>query len=93
MRFITPPFFRLPFQPLSIIDSSFEGLTISAIGKSKFAGRALNTYVPVMELQVEDILRVPYCPACGTIAKAQIDEMYTSSKKLVDTILEKIELI
>ena len=46
-----------------------------------------------MELQVEDILRVPYCPACGTIAKAQIDEMYTSSKKLVDTILEKIELI
>lgn len=78
-----------PLLSSAVSTSIFEGLTISAIGKSKFAGRALNTYVPVMELQVEDILRVPYCPACGTIAKAQIDEMYTSSKKLVDTILEK----
>lgn len=82
-----------PLLSSAVSTSIFEGLTISAIGKSRFAGRALNTYVPVMELQVEDILRVPYCPACGTIAKAQIDEMYTSSKKLVDTILEKIELI
>lgn len=82
-----------PLLSSAVSTAIFEGLTISAIGKSKFAGRALNTYVPVMELQVEDILRVPYCPACGTIAKAQIDEMYTSSKKLVDTILEKIELI
>ena len=84
------------YTPLlsSVVSTAiFEGLTISAIGKSKFAGRVLNTYVPVMEMQVEDILRIPYCPACGTIAKAQIDEMYTSSKKMVDIILENIELI
>ena len=84
------------YTPLlsSVVSTAiFEALTISAIGKSKFAGRALNTYLPVMELQVEDILRSPYCPACGTIAKARIEEMYTSSKKLVDTILEKIELV
>lgn len=84
------------YTPLlsSIVSTAiFEGLTISAVGKSKFAGRALNTYVPVMEMQVEDILRIPYCPACGTIAKAQINEMYTSSKKLVDTVLDNIELV
>ena len=84
------------YTPLlaSVVSTAiFEGLTISAVGKSKFAGRVLNTYIPVMEIQVEDILRIPYCPACGTIAKAQIDEMYTSSKKLVDTVLENIELV
>lgn len=70
----------------------FEALMISAVGKAKFAGRILNCYIPIMEIQVEDILRVPYCTGCGTIAKAEIEEMYTSSKKLVDTLLERIEL-
>lgn len=70
----------------------FESLSISAVGKSKFAGRALNTYLPVMEMQVQDILRVPFCPACGTIAKAEIKEMYTSTKAIMDNVLENIEL-
>ena len=92
-RFNNTEVYYTPLLSSVVSTAIFEGLTISAIGKSKFAGRVLNTYVPVMEMLVEDILRIPYCPACGTIAKAQIDEMYTSSKKMVDIILENIELI
>jgi len=32
------------------------------------------------------------CPACGHIAKAQFDEMYTSSKMIVDKLVSKIIL-
>lgn len=71
----------------------FEGFTISAIGKSKFAGRAMNTYIPVMEVQVEDILRVPYCPACGMSAKAEMREMYSSSSAIVNKMLKSIEIV
>ncbi|NMA85301.1 MAG: hypothetical protein GX962_15725 [Epulopiscium sp.] len=77
----------------SIVSTAlFEGLMISGVGKSKLAGRVLNTYIPIMEIQVEDILRVPFCPACGTIAKARIEEMYTSTRKMVDKIIDNIEL-
>lgn len=84
--------YATPLMNSIVSTAIFEGLIISAVGKSKLAGRAMNTYVPVMEIQVEDILRVPYCPACGTISKARIEEMYTSTKKLVDTVIDNIEL-
>src|SRR5271157_1817383 len=71
----------------------FEGLIVSKIGKAKFAGRVLNTYVPLMEIQVQPLLRVPFCPACGFVAEARMEEMYTSSKKIVDRVLERITLV
>lgn len=71
----------------------FEGLMVSKIGKAKFAGRVLNTYVPLMEIQVQPLLRVPFCPACGFVAEARMEEMYTSSKKIVDRVLERITLV
>ncbi|WP_040210959.1 hypothetical protein [Clostridium polynesiense] len=84
--------YAAPIMNSIVSTAIFEGLIISAVGKSKLAGRALNTYIPVMEIQVEDILRVPFCPACGTIAKAKIEEMYTSTRKMVDKIIDNIEL-
>jgi thiazole/oxazole-forming peptide maturase SagC family component len=71
----------------------FEGLMVCKIGKAKFAGRVLNTYVPLMEIQVQPLLRVPFCPACGFVAEARMEEMYTSSKKIVDRVLERITLV
>ena len=58
----------------------FEGLMVQKIGKAKLAGRVLNTYVPLMEIQVQPLLRVPFCPACGFVAEARMEEMYSSSK-------------
>jgi thiazole/oxazole-forming peptide maturase SagC family component len=71
----------------------FEGLMVSGIGKAKLAGRVLNTYVPLMEIQVQPLLRVPFCPACGFVAEARMDEMYTSSKKIIDRVVDRIALV
>ncbi len=71
----------------------FEGLMVSKIGKAKLAGRVLNTYVPLTEIQVQPLLRVPFCPACGFVAEARMEEMYTSSKKLIDRVVDRITLV
>jgi len=71
----------------------FEGLLVFKTGKAKLAGRVLNTYVPLMEIQVQRLLRVPFCPACGFIAEARMEEMYTSSKKIIDRVLDRITLV
>lgn len=70
-----------------------EGLLVSKVGKAKLAGRVLNTYVPLMEIQVQPLLRVPFCPACGFVAQGRMEEMYSSSKKLMDRIVDRIALV
>ena len=40
----------------------FEGLIVHKIGKAKLAGRVLNTYVPLMEIQVQPLLRRAVLP-------------------------------
>lgn len=82
----------LPFLVSAVHTVIAEALSIASAGKARMAGRALNTYVPVMEMQMQDILRIPYCPACGSMAAAQVREMYTSSRKIVDRVVEKINL-
>jgi thiazole/oxazole-forming peptide maturase SagC family component len=71
----------------------FEGLTVQKIGKAKLAGRVLNTYVPLMEIQVQPLLRVPFCPACGFVAEARMEEMYSSSRKIVDRVVDRIAVV
>jgi thiazole/oxazole-forming peptide maturase SagC family component len=69
-----------------------EGYLYTTLGMMRLAGRIVNTYLPLVEIQVQDLLRVPYCPACGFISKAQMDEMYTSSKRVVTEMLAKVQL-
>jgi thiazole/oxazole-forming peptide maturase SagC family component len=82
--YLAPLMYSLAAQVL------FEGFLIASIGKAKLAGRLLNTYLPIMEIQVQDLLRVPFCPACGFISKAHREEMYTSTKKIVDQVIERV---
>jgi len=49
--------------------------------------------VPLMEIQVQRLLRVPFCPACGFVAEAKMEEMYTSSKKIVDRVVDRITVV
>jgi thiazole/oxazole-forming peptide maturase SagC family component len=69
-----------------------EGYLYSTISMQRLAGRIINIYLPLLEIQVQDLLRVPYCPACGFMSTARMDEMYTSTKRLVSDMLEKIEI-
>jgi thiazole/oxazole-forming peptide maturase SagC family component len=80
--------------PLHILTAAVisEGYLYSTLAVLRLAGRIVNIYMPLLEIQVQDLLRVPYCPACGFISKAQMNEMYTSSKRLVSEMLTKIEV-
>lgn len=80
--------------PLHILTATVisEGYLYSTLAMLRMAGRIVNIYLPLLEIQVQDLLRVPYCPGCGFISKAQMNEMYTSSKRLVDEMLAKVEV-
>lgn len=69
-----------------------EGFLYGTFNMMRLAGRIVNIYLPVLEIQVQDLLRVPYCPACGYVSRAQMNEMYTSSRKIVDEMLHNIEI-
>jgi thiazole/oxazole-forming peptide maturase SagC family component len=69
-----------------------EGFLWSTMGLMRLAGRAVSVYLPLLEIQVQDVLRVPYCPGCGFIAKAHMDEMYTSTKRIIADMMAKIEV-
>jgi hypothetical protein len=58
----------------------------------RLTGRVVNVYLPLLEVQVQDLLRVPYCPACGYVARGQMNEMYTSTKRLVSDMLGRIAI-
>lgn len=70
-----------------------DAFLISRIHKAKLAGRVFNVYVPMLEVQMQDIQRVPYCSACGFIAKAKFDEMYTSSNRIVEELLDRVQIV
>lgn len=69
-----------------------EGYLYSTIAMQRLAGRVVNIYLPLLEIQVQDLLRVPYCPACGFMSTARMNEMYTSTKRVVGDMMEKIEI-
>ena len=64
----------------------------SNIGMLRLAGRALSVYLPLLEIQAQDILRVPYYPACGHISCSQMDEIYRSSNPLVSDMLSSLSI-
>ncbi|QSZ27194.1 streptolysin associated protein SagC [Aceticella autotrophica] len=66
-----------------------EGFLLSTIGTSKFMGRALNIHIPTLEIQIQDILRVPFCPACGAIAKSVFEETNISTRVIIDDLISK----
>ena len=68
----------------------YEAFLFAAIGKCKLAGRVINVYIPLIEIQIQDLLRVPFCPACGHISKAKYNEMYTSSKEIIEKFSSKV---
>src|SRR5215813_17256 len=73
----------------AVISEAFLYASLSVL---RLAGRAISVYLPLLEVQVQDLLRVPYCPGCGFIATAQMKEMYTSSRRLVGDMVARVEV-
>ncbi|HRC86884.1 MAG TPA: hypothetical protein PK413_14845 [Thermoanaerobaculia bacterium] len=84
--FLAPPLHMLTAAVLA------EGFLYSTLAMMRLSGRIINIYLPLLEIQVQDLLRVPYCPGCGFVSKAQMNELYTSSKRLVGEMIGKVEI-
>ncbi|MFD3156229.1 streptolysin associated protein SagC [Haloimpatiens sp. FM7330] len=69
-----------------------EGFLINNAGGSKFEGRVLSIFIPTLEIQVQDLLRVPFCPGCGNVSKAKLKEINISSRRIVDGIINELNL-
>lgn len=70
-----------------------EAYLIHTYSMTKFEGRVLSIFVPTLEIQTQDLLRVPYCPACGNVSKAQFEEMNVQSRVIVDELLRDQSII
>lgn len=69
-----------------------EMLLVLATGKAKFIGRVMSIYLPLFEIQIQDLLRIPVCPACGSFSCAEFEEMYTSTQNIVEKLVNKVIL-
>lgn len=58
---------------------------------TKFEGRVLSIFVPSLEIQTQDLLRVPYCPACGNISKAKFEETNVQSRVMINNLLKGLD--
>lgn len=84
---------QLHFTPmLSILGTASvtEAYLFLTTGYSKLMGKVLNVYVPTFEIQYQDMLRIPYCPACGHISKAKVKEMNASADVAIKELFQKI---
>lgn len=85
-RSFSPPMHVLTAFVLS------EGFLYSTLSTLRLGGRVVSVYLPLLEIQVQDLLRVPYCPGCGFISKSKMNEMYTSSRRLINEMMEVVEI-
>jgi len=59
-------------------------------GSSRFEGRLLSIFIPTLEIQVQDVLRIPFCDACGMVAAEQLKEKNISTRALIDNLIKNI---
>ncbi|MGZ5442615.1 MAG: hypothetical protein ACXW5U_06190 [Thermoanaerobaculia bacterium] len=69
-----------------------EAFLFASFGMMRLAGRVVSVYLPLLEIQVQDLLRIPYCPACGFVSRGQMNEMYTSTRRIVTEMMNKIRI-
>ena len=74
----------IPVMNFLINISLVECYLFAYYGASRFEGRLLSVFVPTLEIQVQDILRIPFCPACGVVAEEQLREKNISTRNLID---------
>jgi len=67
-----------------------EAYLLSVLGTNKLQGRCLSIYIPSMEIQMQDLLKVPYCSACGAVATIKFKDLNINSRRIVDEIIDNI---
>ncbi len=95
--FARSPLGRLPDRPtdapmLAMLTAIAvtEGYLHAATGTSRFSGRALSIHLPTWEIQTQDLLRMPNCPACGKVSRQRLREINFNSRAAVDRVVAEV---
>lgn len=67
-----------------------EGYLHAAVGTSRLSGRVLGIHLPTLEIQAQDLLRMPSCPACGRVSRQRIREINFNTRAAVDRIVSEV---
>lgn len=67
-----------------------EAYLLSVLGTNKLQGRCLSMYIPSLEIQIQDLLKVPYCNACGAVSAVKFKDLNINSRRVVDDIWDQI---
>ncbi len=78
----------IPILTLLLSMCISEAYLVSNIGSSKFEGRLLSIYIPTLEIQVQDILKIPTSNAMGNLAKTQYKDNQVEARKIINQILK-----
>jgi bacteriocin biosynthesis cyclodehydratase domain-containing protein len=64
--------------------AAFEALNFLLTDGSFTVGKALAIYLPTFEFSMNEVLRLPGCPACGSAAERDDRELYFDIRALLD---------
>jgi bacteriocin biosynthesis cyclodehydratase domain-containing protein len=64
--------------------SAFEALNFLLTETSFTVGKVLAIYLPTFEFSVNEVLRLPGCPACGSVPERDDRELYFDIRTLLD---------
>ncbi|CAM3421487.1 TOMM precursor leader peptide-binding protein [Stackebrandtia soli] len=79
-----------PMMSLVTVLAFTEGYLHAAVNASRMSGRVLGIHLPTMEIQTQDLLRMPNCPACGRVARQRLKEINFNSRAAVDRIVADV---
>lgn len=68
-----------------------ETLLMGNSGYGHFVSRLFSLYLPLFEVQIQDVLRFPTCPACGHAAKTRMKELYFDMRKQVSELAKELD--
>ncbi|VGT67873.1 streptolysin associated protein SagC [Streptococcus pyogenes] len=66
-----------------------EAFIIAQTGSSKFEGRLLSIYLPTLEIQVQDILKMSNSQTQGALAKLKYEDQQISTREIVKKLLDE----
>jgi thiazole/oxazole-forming peptide maturase SagC family component len=67
-----------------------EGYLHASVNTSRLSGRVLGIHLPTLEIQTQDLLRLPSCPACGRVSRQRVREINFNSRAAVDRIISEV---
>jgi len=85
---------NIEFTPILQIPISIainELMILSSFKSNHFVGRLLSIYLPFFEIQMQDVLRIPICPACGHTSKATMNELYFDFRRFISDVTDKLQ--